>query len=316
MVTTGKKIYKHGNMGIDVIDIKYRTIDHIEYNKICKIQTVNNYIVGSNIFVLDGSIIYEIPKEISEIIHHDIISIIGDCIIMRTPQRFDATTIVIIYDFKKQSIIANCKCDSYCQLIESPNKKMVLIRKDSIYHIRCNKEAKICYVCDNYLTLTFGKSKFYYLLWKNNNEIVEFQSSYGHTKITTFDLNFKSKNVIIVAIHFIREQIFIDNDIIYLWNKEKIAVVDHSVRYIKNTKHVEIYNSYYAIFINDNLEQFKISGDRLIAYQHQYDFWYDDDKPKDIHYIMNLLMSLELFPNEIYNVIYQEQIKLKNKIIE
>jgi len=128
------------------------------------------------------------------------------------------------------------------------------------------------------------------------------------------DLNIKLEILEIYKynIKFDQQKIVVCNDgIIYLWNDDIIFVVDDDIilaediiSFVRNEFSVQVYSTYYGIFVNRDLRLFKIRNNKLVSCKLEYDFWRDSVQPDEIIWIIDILMELCLFPLEICNVIY------------
>jgi len=94
---------------------------------------------------------------------------------------------------------------------------------------------------------------------------------------------------------------------------DTVIVVDgYMIFELKNTSRITMYNSYYDVFLNSKLQMFKIINNEFVPFRFQYDLWYDVDKPQYVEYVIDALNECNLFPNEIYNIVYHQLITTKN----
>jgi len=309
METAGSKVYKITNKSVVAFELKYRTKKQMKFDCMIVVRCVGEYLIIYNdvyICIFNGyNQIYDLFNVV--VMYPAIISQVNNYIVIRTNTRNIKRVKSITINLKNKTISTEYPIRCYYQLLESANKKMVLVRKGFVHDLyeSCTN-VKICNVDEKYLDLPFSKQKCKFLLWKNDNEIAEFDFQLDFSKIIIYGLDFISKNVISIDPKFNPDykNIAINNDIIYMWNPATIAIIDGYIRYIQNTKQIIIYNSYYGLFINDKMEQFKICDVMLVPYKHKYDLWNDLDKPSKVENIIDALICLNLLPDDVINVIY------------
>jgi len=136
------------------------------------------------------------------------------------------------------------------------------------------------------------------------------------TLFTVTDNQFKVKYSFSTLTNFFseyNENVLIQDDIIYVWNSLRIAMIDVNTVYETDNIYGLIkYNEYYGIFINNKHELYKIQNNKVIRYIHNYDWVNDLDKPEEIEYIVRILIDFDWFPFEVINIIYQQYAKYYN----
>jgi len=312
MQTKGTKIYRQNQNQIEEIDIKYRTKRILLTASRYRVYLYDDCIYAmhdtqKDLYILDGNNFRQIL--INDCINQYIISKINNNLIWREGLCPCKT---IIYDLKNDTYKSK-KLLRYNQIIQTPNKKLVLIRLGSMDELQRNGFIKICSTDSDFFDEPYNKTREYgYVLWKNNYEFVEFSYTYKYIcSVTVFDLNFKPKRAINIAkykIYHYEPSITISNEIIHILSYFSILIIDtdnNMIKSILNNHRIILFNSHYDVFINDILEQFKIQGSELVPYKHKYDIWNDLDKPRKVENIIDVLICLDIYPDDIINVIYR-----------
>jgi len=99
------------------------------------------------------------------------------------------------------------------------------------------------------------------------------------------------------------ENIFVgDNGHIYIWNHKHIAIIDplDVVTQINNNFNIKMYNQQYDIFINNEMNTYKLINNELVEHKFTYDITHYI--PRHFGFIIDMLF--DFFPDLIVNDIY------------
>jgi len=320
MYTVGNKIYRKNDNILESIDIKYGTKKIIQFSSNIEYRTTSNneYLVVFDrhfLYLLDGdNIKLKINNEIIGNINCLDFSIIDNYLVFRTFSFFDDAE-VMVYNMDNGGYKIK-KVMKYNILLQSPNKKNIIIRlgpmpsSDKSAIKITSMDADFNFFCKDY----DNDRKYNYACWKNDDFVIGIKHNCSLINISIFDLDFKREIILDVEIFcvcFNQNRIAVKDDIIYLWDNSKILVIDNNViSCIKNVYKVQLYNLFYGLFINNKLKQYKIHKNKLVRYRHKYDLWCDINKPSIIELILNVLMVLMLFPEDVCNVLYHAMMKV------
>jgi len=173
------------------------------------------------------------------------------------------------------------------------------------------------YDCFQYLNLGYmscvSKVKSFFIV-KNTNQIAKINYNYVIDSIIVMNFNLETLytvNVGDLVMTFDCNKVCVIDNVIYFWNFHYLLIVNEmNVKLIRNEHRVVTCSLKCGVFVNGEFELFRVIQDKLVKYKHVYDFWKDDGIPDWIMNIMNVIMDLELFFDEINNVVYQEIITI------
>jgi len=275
---------------------------------------------GRKVKVYQNGLLHSVKHELT-LINFETFSIIGDNLIFRNPTGHMNYINNVVCDLKNYNCTVYHSKYSYCQLLSLPNNQIAVCKGQIVtYPFLHNYEGQIRMY--NSLTECFAFLNEPIMVDCNYSIISgKYHVAYVYLNISflvsirILDLNMCFiRSIELVKHHIPTNVIVVCNDIIYLWNTQHIWIIEgNNVAKIDNEYQIEIYNFQFDVFINSRLQLFRIVGGKLVRYQHYYDFWNDLDKPDWVVNVMDVLMTLELFPNEICNIVYSEVAKKLKK---
>jgi len=335
MITIRDKIYEKINNTLRITNILFQTIQYIDIDNDDQfLYWDDKYVVlGCNdIKIINEQDQIKTIKTLNSLIREFRIKdfnlcsslIIDDKFIFRC---YEGGYLMVIFDLNLN------KCDvltinhPYSQILLLPNGKFMISvgrinnfsRRTSI-HVEVFDEIKTGM---KFLNTQYDMSCVSYAFFaiKNKSQIIRIKSNWcgcddmekNISKISILDLQLNklySINMRSYHIHFDCTSFTVCNNIMYFWDNKRILIIeDKHIEEIKNEYGIKIYNIRLNVFINYQRELFKIIGGKLTKYQHHYDLW-KDIPPNDVSNVFYILLDLELLPAELYNIIYQEYIKL------
>jgi len=258
-------------------------------------QFCNSIILGNNkanyVFgIHDSSIKYNISNHSQRILATNIENIL-------------VSTFGTIYDWNQQIIVSTaCK---YWSIKFSPNGK-ILCRSGGNYVFNSVDD-----MLNSNNRIDLG-SYFGILIWINDNQIVGY-THYQFVRFVIEDDIVKKSYVVPFNLGEWTPCAMRDGTIIGM-NDKKIVKIDiiNNIKIINNDIDIIMYNYEYDVFISDKMLLYKMIGDCFVKFMFEYDFWRDGDKPQHMQDIIDVFIELDLFPIEIYNVVYQQMMIIKS----
>jgi len=335
MITVGGRIYRIVGNELLSLDFLFGMKKIIKIEPDCKFMHYSDkYIVIGNqhhVAVIYRNMMIKKINYSQDPNHMKTICIVGDKLIMRREYNGINAPITII-NLTDLSCNVQIVKAPFSQILPLPNGKIILAQGllsnriafvwYNTRYIRICSSLKECWELLNYNT---RENYFdYCLLFVNSDRIINIKrpkQNYFVQKISidvfNFDLNllysvlFEEDNL-----HKLVEStcgIGFVADLIYIWNKKYVFVISQSVDVcIDNSYGIEVYNSRYNVFVNNKFQLFRIVNGKLVRYVHQYDLWNDSEYIPDVLVIvLDVLVDLELFPNEICNIIYCQSIYVR-----
>jgi len=254
--------------------------------------------------------------------------IVGDFLIFTKLRYWNGPASIDVYNLKngtKKTISGKY----YKQILESPadengNTKILLILAHQYPYEPEQQIYNNINECINSLRVPkYPSNGFYgdmFYEWFNENEFVKisYEEWTYYDLVEFIDLNFQSLIEHEISRYELSsrvQNIAVGNNVLYLWfNKRILAINKTSVIEIQHYCNIEAYNKYNDLFVDSNLGLYKIRNGKLMRFRFEYDIWRDIDKPEQIHIIIATIMDLDMFPNEIYNIIYQCLVELTSII--
>jgi len=309
MYSTRNHIYRAIGHVIQKIDIKYKTIKYIPFPSYGIVKHVKENILsnGNHTCILFKD---RDPQFFDLNAPYDITVLNRNIIICQYARFRDRNIIIYNLENKTTKIINR---NNYENILESPPNNhgdtKILIKRGFIVAI-CNDIDQCFGIPNKQKVLEYWRSDIVYK-WISSDEIVEivYNAWEYYSEVCFLDLNFKLMMLIYISNYKLDANInnvATGNGILYLWYGKRILVVNKmGAVEINHHCDIEVYNQHYDMFVDSNMNLYKIHGNKLIKFHFEYDIWYDIDKPEQIHNIITTMMELQIFPNEIYNVVYQ-----------
>jgi len=292
MLTALNKIYLYSDEWIE-IDIKYGNRRLIGETKSCNITYNEDYIVLKNgkyhIFGKHNRIINFTETNFTSIIDNYLYYI------EKKPYKHS-----VIYDLEKG---ISKKLNGYIECIAKFSNNRIIVYS-------FNQGITILESIDDFMEFINGKNVGKSINSKSLTTSIKFLDDNNFVvnknyHIDIYDLNGKLKESFDCGNCLIKF-VVVKNGIIYALSAIYISIIEGSnINTIKNTVDIRIYNHYYDVFINSKLQLFRIIDNQIIRARLNYDLWRDIGIPKSIEVTIDVLIELELFPPEIYNIVYQ-----------
>jgi len=203
---------------------------------------------------------------------------------------------------------------------KSPNERKILVSNNGCYAI-INQKCCLNDLLDNTIVIQYSRYIGHGLCWRNNHQLAYFDRYYQRnlliSRIVFYDLDFKIKAIVDLFEHKMTTDNFVFCNDIYIWNKNVVLIIDvqNKLTKINNTIGVMTYNMYHNAFVTNKLKLYQIRNNVFVKYVIKYNFWQDIPlMPFAIYDLFEVLLELELFPNEIINEIYRLYCKQKIEI--
>jgi len=288
------------NIWVSEIDIKYKTksITKIESNGCYQAITT-----GEHLFLRCNGLLYifgkdqiVVPNIFGNIIYK--IYLIENFLIVLDYYR------TVIYDINTKTIITERECRCF-HIDISPNGCIMF--RSTWYNI-------IYESIDDYISYNtkLEIETFHgHMYWVDDNKILGIRYFDNYAKYFIIDKKVCNEKIFICPPNEnISEQNYvIGNKCVCIRYNNILLIEDENVKIVDNVFNIKFYNRCYDVFISDETKMFKLIDDHFVLYCFQYDLWRDTDKPNVVQDIVDALIECDLFPPEIYNVIYQQIIK-------
>jgi len=315
MYSLGNKVYIMSRNMVHEIDIRYYicntyhcNIRHWLYNyEHLAILTCTNRII-----LFDGINVNNIvAKPIFNLINWNFFTVFGDKVVI-----YDADQLHIYRHTGE--FIETRKNSSKCCFVFSPDRKKVFTYTGD--NIVIFKEVTDFSFLNN---VPYGKDLFYSALyWKDDNHLMLLDNfCMCVVVLSILDLNLVVIKRFELFGHNIKKtesnnyfgNIWSNEKKIYLWDNETLLIIDefYDIKRFDNIHGTMAYNSHHDVFIDQQLKMYRLTHNGLVRYHIEYDYWTETCIPEKIETIIETLIELELFPNDLVNDIYQHIVKIE-----
>jgi len=305
MYSSGNQIYRSDGNKIKKINIKYKNIEHIHFPSCGIVKHIHGNVFSNS---KHACVLFDNrePYFLNNCKHKSIMNV-KNYLISYQGSKFKPKYITV-YDLDNKISKKIRNSNGYEVILESPSNEdggtQILLKQG--WKISMFDDINKCFSISKDL-LSNDES---ICKWISNREfVIIYYSAWKYfLEVQFIDLISEFEKVVYISEYWLMMNanwIAVGNDVLYLWfNKRILAVNKMGATEINHHCNIEAYNQYNDLFVDSNLDLYKIYGNKLIKFNFEYNIWYDNDKPKQIHNIVMVFMDLDIFPKEIYNIIY------------